>query len=90
VRFLLITFFVSFLVACGGSPSPVLPPVELTPLVNKLDISRQWIFTAGEGVSDFYLKLKPVIDKDKGYVIDHKGHLYAFELKQVKWFGMLN
>lgn len=92
MRFLLVTLFVSFLVACSGSPSPVLPPVELTPLVNKLEISRQWIFTAGEGVSDFYLKLKPVIDKDKGYVVDHKGHLSAFELKtgKVVWDVKLN
>jgi len=92
VRFLLITAFVFSLVACGSSPSPVLPPVELTPLVNKLDISRQWIFTAGEGVSDFYLKLKPVIDKEKGYVIDHKGHLYNFDLKtgEVLWDVKLN
>lgn len=84
MRFLLIAVFVSFLVACSGSPSPVLPPVELEALKNKLDISRQWIFTAGEGVSDFYLKLKPVIYKDKGYVIDYKGHLYAFKLKNGK------
>ena len=91
MRFFLFTALVSFLVACGSSPSPVLPPVELTPLTNKLDISRQWIFTAGEGVSDFYLKLKPVIYKNKGYVIDYKGHLFAFNLKtgSVVWDAKL-
>lgn len=87
MRLFLIGTLASLLVACSGSPSPVLPPVELTPLVNKLEISRQWIFTAGEGVSDYYLKLKPVITKEKGYVIDHKGHLFAFDLKtgEVVW-----
>ena len=92
MRFLLIPAVVSFLVACSGSPSAVLPPVELQPLKNQLDISRQWIFTAGEGVSDFYLKLKPVIHKNKGYVIDHKGHMFAFNVKtgEVVWDLKLN
>lgn len=82
MRFLLITAVISLLAACSSSPSPLLPPVELEPLQNKLTISRQWIFTVGKGVSDFYLKLNPVIDKDndKGYAIDYKGHLYAFKL----------
>lgn len=72
------------LVGCGSSPSSVLPPVELTPLTNKIDISRQWKFTVGEGVSDFYLKLKPVFNKNTGYVIDYKGHLQAFTIKNGK------
>lgn len=78
VRFISVVTFFLFLIGCGSSPSSVLPPVELTPLTNKLDISRQWKFTVGEGVNDFYLKLKPVFDKEVGYVIDYKGHLQAF------------
>lgn len=72
------------LIGCGSSPSSVLPPVELTPLTNQIDISRQWKFTAGKGVSDFYLKLKPVFNKDTGYIVDYKGHLQAFTIKSGK------
>jgi len=80
------------LAGCGSSPSPVLPPVELTPLNNQINISRVWKFTAGEGVSDFYLKLKPVFDKSTGYVIDYKGHLFAFTVSSgnVIWDKELN
>lgn len=74
--FVVTTFLI--LSACGSSPSSVLPPVELTPLTNKIDISKQWKITSGEGVSDFYLKLKPVFNNGVGYVIDYKGHLQAF------------
>jgi len=81
VRLILPAIVFLFLLGCSGSPSPVLPPAELTPLENKLTISRQWIFTVGEGVSDFYLKLKPVVEKNTGYVVDYKGHLVAFNIK---------
>ena len=80
------------LVGCGSSPSAVLPPVELTPLDNQINISRQWKFTAGEGVSDFYLKLKPVFYKNTGYIVDYKGYLQAFTVKtgKVVWETDLN
>lgn len=89
--FPVVTLFL-LLIGCGSSPSSVLPPVELTPLTNQIDISRQWIFTAGEGVSDFYLKLKPVFNQDTGYIVDHKGHLHAFNIKSGKqlWDVELN
>lgn len=84
MRFLsVVAIFVS-LIGCGGTPSSVLPPVELTPLTNEINISRQWKFTAGEGVDDFYLKLKPVFNNGVGYVIDHKGHLEAFVVENGK------
>ncbi len=77
-----ISFIISLLllVGCGSSPSPVLPPVALTPLTNKINISREWILTAGEGVSDFYLKLKPAYNKNIGYIIDYQGLLSSFNL----------
>lgn len=80
------------LVGCGSSPSAVLPPVELTPLDNQINISRQWKLTAGEGVSDFYLKLKPIFYKNTGYIVDYKGHLQAFTIKtgKVVWEKDLN
>jgi len=78
--------------ACGSSPSSVLPPLELKPLKNELNIKRQWIFTVGQGVNEFYLKLKPVFNGDTGYVIDYKGNLYSFDSQNGKilWQKELN
>lgn len=87
----IVTLFIT-LAGCGSSPSPVLPPVGLTPLDNQINLSRVWKFTAGEGVSDLYLKLKPVFNKNTGYVIDYKGHLFAFSVSsgKVLWDKELN
>ena len=74
-----IVLIFSLLAACSSS-LPVSAPVELTPLENKINISRQWKFTVGEGVSEFYLKLKPIVNGNTGYVVDYKGILYAFNL----------
>lgn len=92
MRFISLVTALLVLVGCGSSPSPVLPPVQLTKLDNQINISRLWKMTAGEGVSDFYLKLKPVFKKGTGYVIDHKGYLQAFNVKTGKqiWEKDLN
>lgn len=80
------------LISCGSSPSPILPPVELTPLSNEIKISRQWKLTAGEGVSDLYLKLNPGFYQGIGYIVDHKGYLQSFNIKTGKqlWTYELN
>ncbi|MDH5370747.1 MAG: outer membrane protein assembly factor BamB [Gammaproteobacteria bacterium] len=92
MRFVSIATVFLILIGCGSSPSAVLPPVELTTLKNQIKISHQWKFTAGEGVSDFYLKLKPVFYKNTGYIIDYKGHLQAFIINsgKVLWKADLN
>lgn len=92
MRFVSIATVFLILIGCGSSPSAVLPPVELTTLKNQIKISHQWKFTAGEGVSDFYLKLKPVFYKNTGYIIDYKGHLQAFIINsgKVLWQADLN
>lgn len=84
MRFIFVVTMFLVLTGCGSSPSPVLPPVKLTPLNNQINISRLWTFRAGEGVGDFYLKLKPVFNKNKGYIVDYKGHLQAFTLNTGK------
>lgn len=63
MKFISLAIAFLLLIGCGSSPSPVLPPVELTSLKNQIKISRIWKFTAGEGISDFYLKLRPVFNK---------------------------
>lgn len=92
VKFISITAVFLVLIGCGSSPSSVLPPVELAPLTNQINISRQWKFTAGEGVSDFYLKLKPVFNHNTGYIVDYKGLLQAFVISSGKllWETNLN
>ena len=92
MKFNFIAVLLLILTGCGSSPSPVLPPVELTDLENKINISRQWKFTAGEGVSDFYLKLKPVFNKGTGYIVDYKGQLQAFTVNtgKILWEKNLN
>ena len=90
MRFISIVVSFLFLAGCGSSPSSVLPPVELTPLTNNINLSRQWIFTAGEGVSDHYLKLKPVFNNDIGYVVDYKGLLKSFKVKSGKQLWQVN
>ena len=82
MRFIPLAAVFFILLGCGSSPSAVLPPLELTPLKNEIEISRQWKFTIGEGVSDLYLKLSPVFDKNTGYVIDYKGQLKSFSVER--------
>ena len=92
MRFVSVVMVILLLAGCGSSPSPILPPLELTKLNNQININRQWKFKAGEGVSDFYLKLKPVFNNDTGYIIDYKGYLQAFTVTSGKllWEKDLN
>lgn len=84
MRFISVITAFLVLIGCGSSPSSVLPPVDLTPLNNQIDISRQWKFTAGKGVSDLYLKLTPAFHKNTGYIVDYKGLIQAFTVKTGK------
>lgn len=70
--------FVVFATACSSSPSPVLPPLKLAPIQNDVKIEQVWRTQVGEGASDNYLKFAPAIAHNKGYVVDHKGHVRAF------------
>lgn len=50
------------------------------------------MLTAGEGVDELYLKLKPAFDQGIGYIIDYKGYLKTFNIKSGKelWTANLN
>lgn len=87
----LLTFFV-LISGCSSSPSPVLPPVELTKLDNQLQINKVWRKKIGDGVSENFLLLRPVINGDTGYVSDYEGNLVAFNVKTGKtiWSKYLN
>lgn len=71
----------AILLGCSASPSPVLPPVELTSIDEPLNVRINWNSIIGSGVAEKYLKLQPVFDGNIGYVADHKGYLRAFDVK---------
>ena len=77
----------TILLGCTTSPSPVLPPVELTSIEDPLIVRTNWTSVIGSGVAEKYLKLQPVFDGDTGYVADHKGYTRAFDAKtgNIKW-----
>lgn len=68
-------------VACSSSPSPVLPPVKLTHVKNEVLITHDWTRQVDRGASFAYLKLKPVIEGNKVYSVDHSGYLQLTDLK---------
>jgi len=66
------------LAGCTSSPSPVLPPVELTPIDHPLPVTSRWRATLGYGVYNYYLKLRPVFDdRGIGYGADYTGFVTA-------------
>lgn len=72
----------SGLLACSSSPSPVKPPLTLQPVKNEFSIERVWHKQAGEGASDNYLRLTPVIHGDVMYYIDFHGNVEAYNFKK--------
>lgn len=67
--------------ACSSSPSPVLPPVKLTALENEIKITHDWTRYLDRGAGFAFLKLKPVIDGDTVYSVDHSGLVKQSSLK---------
>ncbi len=63
------------LAACTSSPSPVLPPAKLAPFKKELIVNDDWHRQIGEGVSDHYYLLSPLVDNNNLYTIDYKGLL---------------
>lgn len=81
-----------FVVACSSSPSPVLPPVKLSPVKNEVLITHDWTRQVDRGASFAYLKLKPVIEGNKIYSVDYTGHLQLTDLitRDQTWEKQLN
>ena len=76
----LIVVLAVMLNACSSSPSPVLPPVMLTPLTPEIRVTSEWHRSIGSGVSDGYLKTPPTFSGKTGYAVDAQGKLVAFSL----------
>ncbi len=82
LRFILLLAAVFFTLAagCSTSPSPVKPPKTLVKIENDFSVNRQWQFQIGEGASDNYLRLTPVIDDDIFYSVDYLGTVVAIRI----------
>lgn len=72
---------------CSTSPSPVLPPVKLTPVKNAFAIKKAWENDFGNGAGDNYLKLTPVREDNILYTLDDHGRVTAFDFQNqaIKW-----
>jgi outer membrane protein assembly factor BamB len=80
------------LAACSSSPSPVQPPAPLVPLENAFPIERTWHVDVGQGASDDYLRLTPLVHDGLGYEVSHRGLLDVFDIKtgSMKWQAHLD
>lgn len=79
MKYLCLLLSATLLVACGSSPSPVLPPKPITDIKNQFKIRKAWSGQYGNGNGAFYLRLTPVYQDNKLYVIDYSGKLYAVD-----------
>lgn len=73
--FLMVMVIAGLVSACSSSPSPVLPPTKLTSIKENFTLNELWYRQIGEGVSDRYYLLTPVIHNKAFYIIDYTGHL---------------
>jgi outer membrane protein assembly factor BamB len=82
-----LVFVLVNLLACSSSPSPILPPAELTPLENAFPIHRAFTGKLGAGAGDLYLRLTPVVRQGVAYIVDFRGRVVAFDIEksEIKW-----
>ena len=72
-------FISLFIMGCSSSPSPVLPPVKLSPIESKVSFTEDWSGSYNEGVSDNYYFIEPVFYNNTVYVVDYLGELSAID-----------
>lgn len=86
MKYLLFPVFLA-MVGCAGSPSPVLPPVQLQPVKNEFPIHKLWSHSIGKGASDKFLRLTPAYENGLLYAVDHTGAVKAFntQSRDIKW-----
>ncbi len=65
--------------SCSSSPSPVLPPTKLTTFKKEFMVNEVWQEQVGEGVSDRYYLLAPLIYEGHIYTIDYLGFLSVID-----------
>jgi len=76
--FLSIVVLVITLTGCAGSNSSVKPPKTLEPVENHFSIKKIWQEDLGEGASDNYLNLRPVLANKTLFSIHFSGNVKAY------------
>ncbi len=81
MRVLTIVAATLLLAACGSSSVlPVEPPAELTSFKPELDVEALWARQLGKGVDKHFIKLAPLVERDRVYAANRKGLVEAFAL----------
>ena len=76
--FLSVLVLVFMLIGCAGSNLSVKPPKTLEPIENQFSIKKIWQDDLGEGASDNYLNLRPVIANKVLFNIHFTGEVKAY------------
>ncbi|MDX1529262.1 MAG: outer membrane protein assembly factor BamB [Gammaproteobacteria bacterium] len=69
---------------CGGWFSKeeiVNPPAELVDVEQEIEVDELWSRRVGAGVSEHYLKLRPLVESGRVYVAERKGRVVAYEVR---------
>ncbi len=80
-RYVLIIFtLLLVLTGCAGSGTSVKPPKSLEPIKNQFVIRKIWQDDLGEGASDYYLNLRPVLANNILFSIHFSGNVKAYNI----------
>lgn len=92
MRIFALTALMLMLTSCAGSPSPVQPPADLIALDNAFSIARQWSVQVGEGASEKYLRLTPLIKDGSDYAVSHRGLIKVVDVEsgKIRWQKQLD
>ncbi len=57
------------------------PPAELLEIEDALEVDRLWSRRVGAGVSDYYLKLRPLVDVGRVFAAERRGGVRAYDAR---------
>jgi len=80
-RFLAVCLLSTGLMACSSTEDEVdeTAPVELTEINQQFKVDVLWEQSVGNGVSDYYSRLRPAVAYDKVFSASRGGDAYAFD-----------
>ena len=85
-KVLAIALLSSSLFACSSSDDedPSTKVAELTELENAFDVDVKWDRSIGDGVEDYFSRLKPIVAYNKVYSASRMGDVFAFDKESGK------
>lgn len=57
------------------------PPAELVDVEQEIEVDELWSRRVGAGVSEHYLKLRPLVENGRVFVAESKGRVVAYEVR---------